>query len=694
MKIKLMIIIISLLIIKSDTIYSQATVANNAGSASQFLGWIGNYHLNFKTNNIQRMRINGTYSSVINSGTINTTGFVGISNNPTFWSSAQGPFSLLHLAAGTNSTFDAGYKSWMADGLTFTANNDLGFLGLRTVSPEISEYVLAWADNDAASSGPDDFVFRWTAGGTSSSEGLEIMRLVGQNNGRVGIGDEFGITPSTRPQKRLHVHDPSGDRQFRISYNISSIYTDFRSTSPGNLIIYPAGGTNYVGIDTPNEPTEKIDVNGNGRFRNVPILTPECLILGDQQAGGAMDIRMTRLDFNGNSNTYLSGNGTWQNTNACDWNLVNTNDVATGYVGACRSGFVGIGTNNPLYKFNIDNALSAGQTRTASIYSVGTDKNIGLQSDAYRGTDYIVGINGTDTTNSTNATTVQAPVIGVRGYADVTLGCSYRPIGIYGEAIGNQTCNGAVTAGYFAGAVYLTGNTFGVSPPITLSDKRLKKDIEDINSPLTIINKLKPRTDFYNDLALKTIGVDETRQYGFIAQEVKEVIPELTADFEKPLQKDENGNLYGFEDKYIGVKYEELIPILTGAIQQLSKQNEELVSKLKEIESKINEISISQNSKISSAVDLLSQNNIVLDQNDPNPFNEKTTIHFLIPSHVKHATIIFTDNTGKLIKSVDIIERGQQSLNVFGSELSNGTYYYSLIIDGKNFGTKKMVKVN
>lgn len=47
---------------------------------------------------------------------------------------------------------------------------------------------------------------------------------------------------------------------------------------------------------------------------------------------------------------------------------------------------------------------------------------------------------------------------------------------------------------------------------------------------------------------------------------------------------------------------------------------------------------------------------------------------------------------GKLIKTVDIRERGLGSITVFGSDLSSGTYMYTLVADGVNVATKKMVK--
>ena len=47
---------------------------------------------------------------------------------------------------------------------------------------------------------------------------------------------------------------------------------------------------------------------------------------------------------------------------------------------------------------------------------------------------------------------------------------------------------------------------------------------------------------------------------------------------------------------------------------------------------------------------------------------------------------------GCIIKQVDVTERGEGKLTVYGENLQIGIYTYSLIADGKLIATKKMVK--
>jgi len=91
-------------------------------------------------------------------------------------------------------------------------------------------------------------------------------------------------------------------------------------------------------------------------------------------------------------------------------------------------------------------------------------------------------------------------------------------------------------------------------------------------------------------------------------------------------------------------------------------------------------------------VNLTDKNVLVLDQNVPNPFAEQTTITYTLPDDVKRAQILFYNAAGKLINQVELTQRGKGQLNVFGNDLSNGLYTYTLVVDGKIIDTKRMVK--
>jgi hypothetical protein len=95
---------------------------------------------------------------------------------------------------------------------------------------------------------------------------------------------------------------------------------------------------------------------------------------------------------------------------------------------------------------------------------------------------------------------------------------------------------------------------------------------------------------------------------------------------------------------------------------------------------------------VSAAVTLSDKNVVVLNQNVPNPFAESTEISYLIPNDFTRAQIVFFNDKGLVIKSIDIKQKGAGALTVFANDLSDGIYAYNLIIDGVTVESKKMIK--
>lgn len=90
------------------------------------------------------------------------------------------------------------------------------------------------------------------------------------------------------------------------------------------------------------------------------------------------------------------------------------------------------------------------------------------------------------------------------------------------------------------------------------SDKRLKKHIKSIDSSLAIIEKLNPVQFKWNKKAKELNSIKDNRiNYGLIAQEVEEVLPEL---------------VHPIYDKYKSVDYEQLIPLLIQSIKELKSE--------------------------------------------------------------------------------------------------------------------------
>jgi len=93
------------------------------------------------------------------------------------------------------------------------------------------------------------------------------------------------------------------------------------------------------------------------------------------------------------------------------------------------------------------------------------------------------------------------------------------------------------------------------------SDIRLKRNIRQFNA-LDVIGQLEPVKYNWNTLAKKLNDrKDERDQYGLIAQHTKGILPEIV------------GSIY---TDYLGIDYEQLIPILIKGIKELQKEIQEL----------------------------------------------------------------------------------------------------------------------
>jgi chitodextrinase len=80
-------------------------------------------------------------------------------------------------------------------------------------------------------------------------------------------------------------------------------------------------------------------------------------------------------------------------------------------------------------------------------------------------------------------------------------------------------------------------------------------------------------------------------------------------------------------------------------------------------------------------------------QNDPNPFTGKTVVRMYIPASSSSAAIHLFDQFGKEISKIDVIERGDVSVEI-GEQLRSGVYLYFFKVDGRQVGMKRMISVN
>jgi hypothetical protein len=147
---------------------------------------------------------------------------------------------------------------------------------------------------------------------------------------------------------------------------------------------------------------------------------------------------------------------------------------------------------------------------------------------------------------------------------------NYTKGGNGGYAIWCEGENETATSLYVYGAGSLTGDLTA-----NTSDKRLKTNIKNIDSPLQKLSKINGVYFNWNDTAKKLASKDtEIREVGFIAQEVQSVLPEIIkpAPFDTI---DANGGSKSGEN-YLTIQYEKVVPLLVECIKELQKEIEEL----------------------------------------------------------------------------------------------------------------------
>jgi hypothetical protein len=427
---------------------------------------------------------------------------------------------------------------------------------------------------------------RFAAGGVST----QITLL---SSGNVGIG-------TTSPGASLHVNannslnegvaaaiirqsGASGNNGIVVDVtNTPGIYiADFRQNN-SSLVRIASTGNLLVGTTT--DAGFKLDVNGTGRFS----ASSAALSISN-----ASDLWYNITRGSSFTNIGVDSTGSFYNTNTSHRFL--TNSGSTTALTITSSGNVGIGTSSPIFKLQVNGAGSTGMIVTNTIADTGVYlfagtnlelqavnssnsgvKNLTIQpygGNVLIGTTTDIGaklqVSGTGTfsgnvqinTNTTGLVLNRGAVTNYTGVGYLTAGVGQWFVGmrenlssnnyiIYNEngtdAVTISKSNSTVTfSSLGTGTVYSNGGTLTNTNP---SDLNLKTNVAPINYGLDEILKLNPVTfDWKNDT------INQGKQYGFIAQEVQKIMPDLVK-----------------QGEYLGLDKEAIFTTLVKAIQELN----------------------------------------------------------------------------------------------------------------------------
>ncbi|WP_435625642.1 tail fiber domain-containing protein [Flagellimonas sp.] len=218
------------------------------------------------------------------------------------------------------------------------------------------------------------------------------------------------------------------------------------------------------------------------------------------------------------------------------------------------------------------------------------------------------------------------------------------------------------------GTIHYTGSIFDVS------DARFKKDIQKLESSLDKIKEIDGVSYYMRKNEFPDMKFGDTMEYGFTAQDVEEVFPNLVSTN---------------KEGYKSLNYTGIIPVLVEALKEQQAMIENLQEEIRDL--KNGDTASSQSSGSSSTDDMNTSMPAELFQNVPNPFSGETEIAFFIPREVGTAELILYNMQGTQIRNIPISERGEGSVRLSGFGLQPGIYLYALVADGTWIDTKKML---
>lgn len=220
--------------------------------------------------------------------------------------------------------------------------------------------------------------------------------------------------------------------------------------------------------------------------------------------------------------------------------------------------------------------------------------------------------------------------------------------------------------------------TIRMGTQVLTSDSTYKKDIKPLDKIAASIYNLQPyqfrrKRSFYEigmsseEIKQNPVQISDDRIYfGFIAQDVQKVLPNL---------------VYSDSSGILSVDYLSLIPLM---LQELKSQQNELVLLQQEL------LTMKSHS-IQAAPSHQTSFDNKLFQNYPNPAISKTDIMCLIDQDAVDAYIYIYDSQGKLVEKQIIKERGQTIIHLNTQLYVSGMYCYFLVVDDKPIDSKQLI---
>ena len=135
--------------------------------------------------------------------------------------------------------------------------------------------------------------------------------------------------------------------------------------------------------------------------------------------------------------------------------------------------------------------------------------------------------------------------------------------------------------------------------------------------------------------------------------------------------------------KFKAVNYIQLISVLTKGMQEQQAE----ITALKNALAASRTLVINNKTALPAEIE---NKAFSLSQNVPNPFSERTTISYSIPTNITKAILAVFDLNGRMLQQYNL-QQGKNQLTINGNSFPAGMYVYSLIADGQEVVSKRMI---
>lgn len=536
----------------------------NAVTANRNFGTTTNFPLPFITNNSEKMRLFTSGSLAIGATALDSTNpekFLVNAGTTTSVNAIVGKGSInnyLQLniqnqSAGTNASSDV--VATANNGSETTNYIDMGINGGGNTSAIMGgaddAYLYNVGQNLLVGTGTPAKSLVFMTGGTSQSTN-ERMRIDG--TGKVGIGkttptEALDVTGNFRLSGAFMPNNNAGTSGYMLQSNGAGAAPTW--VAPGASVWSLTGnagttaGTNFIGTTDDTDLVFKTDDAEAMRIYSG----------GGVEIDGGTGTGTTpgsAVYATGTYNNYLEFNV----QNLSNGNTASSDLVATANNGSGSSVYVDMGINSQGYSNGASNILNG--SNVAYLYAHGRDFKIGNGTpnrDLIFFTNPNGGTLGTNTANGVERMRItEAGDIGIG-----TNSPNYK-LHVVGDA----------------------GKTTGGSAWVSISDKRLKKEIKPFMDGLQVLTKINPVWYQYNGLA--GLSNDGKNYVGIVAQEMQAIAPYTIGTF-----KDAENNT-----EYLNYDANAVTYILINSVKEqqaeidaLKKQLEEQNQRLLRLEEKL-----------------------------------------------------------------------------------------------------------